>query len=135
GYGGGAEAQREAEIEEELARRASLESEIEADLRRREELLREIDSEEPPARTGTPGVSPPAPSADQVAERADPRPPPRAPRPRELPESIFEERKQEIPAGKWGNTVKLKVRARSLDADRDGKSEEVRYFDQKTGAL
>ena len=37
-----------------------------------------------------------------------------------------------IPAGAWGdNKRELEVTKRTLDADRDGKPEEIRYFDAK----
>jgi hypothetical protein len=135
GWGGpsGPEAQREAEIEDELERQASLEGEIEEELRRQEELLNEIDEEESSEVARTPTGAPP--SEEEIAEKADPRAAPRAPQPRELPASIFQEKRATIQAGQWGDNKKTQVLARSLDADKDGRPEEIRYFEEKSGQL
>jgi hypothetical protein len=48
---------------------------------------------------------------------------------------VFDEKRMEIAKGAWGNDEKLDVLARSVDADRDGKPEEVRYFDAVSGQM
>jgi hypothetical protein len=147
---GGAEAQREAQVEKEIDRQASLESDIQDELKRQETLLKQIDQQDgtkgttksgaaksgsnAATRPGQPGAA--TPSAEDIAEKADPRVAPHAPKARDLPESIFDEKRVTIAAGQWGpDTKKQTVIARSLDADRDGHPEEVRYFDEKSGQL
>ena len=123
----GEEQQREEEIEREIEKEAErgevLENQIEEELRRQEELLEQIES----------GESAQAKAGDEdLAERADPRTAPEAPKDRELPMAIFEKEKITIPAGAWGtNKNEIDVVKRTLDADRDGKAEEIRYFDEK----
>ncbi len=143
GYGGGpSERDREDalehEIEQEMARQASLETEIEDELLRQEELLREID------RDDTLGAidEPPLDSADPVPAEAaldpagaDPRSAPSAPRDRNLPPIVFDEEQVEIRKGTWDNDEDLDVVKRSLDADRDGAPEQVRYVDARTGGM
>ena len=59
---------------------------------------------------------------------------PIAPRDRAIPDYVFEEKHTTVAAKQWGeNTKKRKVIERSLDADRDGNPEEIRYFDAKNG--
>lgn len=152
GYGGGGggydpggyEAQREAalesEIENEMERGSALENEIEAELSRQEELLRQIENQENAASAAANAPAPQAPSTTQasvedLSERADPRAAPRAPKDRDLPVAIFDEDRVVIPKGSWDNKKKIEVVKRSLDADRDGNPEQVRYFDQKSGKL
>ena len=67
--------------------------------------------------------------------RADPRSAPTAPRERDIPTAVFERESVEIPKGRWGNDRKLEVEQLSLDADEDGKPEELRFVDQRTGQL
>ncbi len=134
----------EDEIDDELKQQASLEGEIEAELRRQEELLRKIEASDPASPTT------PAPSADPTEDAdsepierdevsstniattapmtTDPREAPAAPAVRDLPTELFDSKKTTIPEGRWGNDDELEVTARSIDADRDGKPEEVRYF-------
>ena len=112
------------------AQHASVEDEIQRELQRQEELLRQIDRE---AATRDASRTSVAPSEADLAVQTDPRSAPPAPRLRELPESVFDEKFASIP-GPDGKG-KRSVVARSLDADRDGKPEEVRYFDEKTKQL
>ncbi len=139
---GGQEAEREAEmerqIEDEMSRQSSLEAEIEEELRRQEELLNQIEgnTESAPAPPDVPtavGASD-SPDGTQVAS-VDPRVAPRAPSDRDLPAAIFDEERRTIKKGEWDNPKKMKVTVRSLDADRDGNPEQIRYHDEKTGAI
>jgi len=136
--GGGAEAQREAaleqEIESEIARGDTLESEIEEELARQEELLHQIDQQEQVQRSAAAAIAPTL-SDEELAAQLDPRAAPKTPTDRDLPRAIFEEEEVVIEKGKWGNKTKLTMIKRSLDADRDGKPEQVRYFDPKTGLI
>jgi hypothetical protein len=121
----------EDEIDEELSKQASLEEDIEEELRRQEELLAKIDKDESSRRAArTPDAGP---SAEAVAEQANPRVAPAAPKDRNLDLGLFDESKATIEAGKWDDD-RHQVSKRALDADRDGKPEEIRYFDAKTGA-
>jgi antitoxin component YwqK of YwqJK toxin-antitoxin module len=139
GYGGGygsvtSEERREAALEEQIAQEAArgdvLEDEIGAELERQEELLRQIDREES-APAPTQKETAPDPVTDSnLAERADPRVAASAPKDRQLPLAIFEKEEVTVPAGEWGNDKKLKVVKRSLDADQDGKPEQIRYYDR-----
>jgi antitoxin component YwqK of YwqJK toxin-antitoxin module len=141
GYGSAtSEERREAALEEQIAQETArgdvLEDEISTELERQEDLLRQIDREEP--------ASAPTPKQEQVqkpkttdpvtdpnlAERADPRIAPSAPKDRQLPLAIFEKEEVTIPAGEWGNDEKMKVVRRNLDADQDGKPEQIRYYDR-----
>jgi antitoxin component YwqK of YwqJK toxin-antitoxin module len=65
----------------------------------------------------------------------DPTEAPLAPKERDLPASIFDEKPRKVAKGEWGNQKPIDVVARSLDADRDGAPEEVRYHDPKTGVI
>jgi antitoxin component YwqK of YwqJK toxin-antitoxin module len=135
------EERREAALEEQIAQEAArgnvLEDEIADELDRQEELLHQIERDEAAsqptqAAQKKPGKAPaPDPVTDEnLAERADPRVAPAAPKDRELPLAIFEKEKVTIPAGEWGNKKKLEVVKRSLDADRDGSPEQIRYYDE-----
>ncbi len=70
-----------------------------------------------------------------LGERADPRSAPRAPVERELPVEMFDERRLTIEPGRWDNATSLRVIERTLDADRDGKPEQIRYVDPSSGQL
>jgi antitoxin component YwqK of YwqJK toxin-antitoxin module len=135
---GGIEAQREAEMERELggelARGDVLEDEIQAELQRQEELLRQIEQQEALRDSAARAINEPM-TDPQLAERVDPRSAPLAPKDRELPAAIFEEQRTTIPKKSWDNDKKLVVLQRTLDADRDGKPEQIRYFDEKSGEL
>lgn len=124
------EAELEAQIEQEMERQTSLESEIEAELRRQEELLAKIDTDEA-LNAALEAEALPEATDEEIAEQADPRTAPLAPRDRDLPEYIFETDTVSVDRGEWGNNKKMKATRRSLDADRDGKPEEIRYFDEQ----
>jgi hypothetical protein len=108
-----------------------LEREIEAELRRQEEMLRSRDLDNELERV----LQEVAVDDANLAERANPRIAPKAPTDRQLPIAIFDSETVEIPAGTWGNSAKILVVKRSLDADRDGKPEQIRYFDETTGVI
>jgi antitoxin component YwqK of YwqJK toxin-antitoxin module len=124
------EEQIEDELEREIAKQDTLEDEIQAELRRQEELLKQIERQDAQAQVASVGKT-----GGDVMASADPRQAPAAPKERDLPASIFEESKREVAAGAWGNAKPIEVLERTLDADRDGKPEEVRYHDEKTGAI
>ena len=134
---GRSESQREEELEEqiesEIARQDSLEAEIEAELRRQEELLRQIERDE--VLTAEEEAAQEETDDETLVARADPRAAPVAPKERDLPISIFDEEQRTVAEGKWGNEKEIDVVARSLDADRDGNPEEVRYHDAGTGRI
>ena len=121
---------RAVRAEDPPLQQASVEDEIQRELRRQEELLRQIDNE---TTTRDASRSSVAPSDDELSARTDPRSAPPAPRLRDLPASVFEEKFASIPEA--DGKGKRSVIARSLDADRDGKPEEVRYLDEKSKQL
>lgn len=130
------EEQMEREIDREAGREGALDREIDEELRRQEELLAAIESEEAALEAERTAREPVAVSDTSLSERADPRVAPAAPVDRDLPLSIFEKRKITVPAGAWGdNRRELKVVERSLDADRDGQPEQIRYYDPKSGQM
>jgi hypothetical protein len=110
---------------------ASLDEEIQKELRRQEELLNQIDREDDLRGALAPSTT--APSAAELETRANPRVAPPEPKLRDLPASVFEQKRATIP-GPDGKSRQAVV-AHVLDADRDGKPEEVRYFDEKTAQL
>ncbi|MCP5058361.1 MAG: hypothetical protein GY937_16785 [bacterium] len=119
------EADLEAEIDQEIARQGSLEDEIQAELERQEQILKRIDRDETLREAEAQGLE----TTDEDLERraTETRRAPKAEGLRDLPASIFDEsRRQE-------DDRSMKVR--SLDADRDGAPEELRFFDETTGAL
>ncbi|MBW2395362.1 MAG: hypothetical protein JRG95_13925 [Deltaproteobacteria bacterium] len=119
------EADLEDEIEQEIARQGSLEDEIQAELDRQEAILRRIDRDESLREAEAQGLET---TTEDLEQRAtETRRSPKAEGLRDLPVSIFDEsRRQED-----GRALKV----RSLDADRDGAPEELRFFDETTGAL
>ncbi|NNL66222.1 MAG: hypothetical protein HKP30_08270 [Myxococcales bacterium] len=124
------EADLESQIEDEVQRQASLETEIEAELRRQEELLASIEQDEALKNVLDEEAAPEL-SAEELAEQADTRAAPLAPKDRDLPEYIFDTDTVNVPKGQWGNRRAIQATRRSLDADRDGKPEEIRYFDEQ----
>jgi hypothetical protein len=110
--------------EREVARAAALEAEIAGELQRQEQIATEdeVPSTLPPA----PPLAPDDPTRLEAAL---------APEDRELPASLFTVERITIPPGEWQNARELEVERRTLDADRDGRSEEVRYLDPQTGKL
>jgi hypothetical protein len=124
------EADLESQIEDEMERQSSLESEIEAELKRQEDLLASIDQGDA-AQAALDQETAAGLSDEEAAEAADPRSAPRTPKDRDLPEYIFDVATVTVPRGQWGNEKPVQATRRSLDADRDGKPEEVRYFDER----
>jgi hypothetical protein len=119
--------------EGEMARQAELQrvqGEIDAELRRQEILQRSRDLSE----IGRALNGPPA-SNENLERRADPRIAPRAPVDRDLPVAIFDSEEIEAPPGTLGNSDPMLVIKRSLDADRDGNPEQIRYVDKDTGEM
>jgi hypothetical protein len=116
--------------EAQLPQHASVEDEIQRELQRQEELLHQIDREQTTRDASRASV---APTEAEGAVKSDPRSAPIAPRLRELPDSVFDEKPASIPTS--DGKGKRSVLARSLDADRDGHPEAVRYFDEKTKQL
>jgi hypothetical protein len=108
----------------EAARAAALEAEI-AEERARQEQLE--------AAPESPSLAPLAP--EPPPDDAIPLEAPAAPVDRDLPEGLFTAERTRIEAGEWQNPRPLEVVRRTLDADRDGAPEEVRYQDPETGAL
>ncbi|MBW2578101.1 MAG: hypothetical protein JRE38_08540 [Deltaproteobacteria bacterium] len=128
-----AESDAEGDIEGEMARQEELQrvqGEIDAELKRQEILQRSRDlSEIGRALNGSP------PDDEKLEQRADPRIAPRAPVDRDLPVAIFDSEEIEVPAGTLGNSEPMVLIMRTLDADRDGHPEQVRYVDKSTGAM
>ena len=110
---------------------ADLQMEIEAELKRQEDLLRSHDQDKQMELA----LKAAAISQKELAERANPRIAPRAPVDRTYPIALFDSEDVAIPPGTWGNATTLSVVKRSIDADRDGKPEEIRYFDRASGQL
>ncbi len=135
--GSGPQTQREIdlerEIEAEIARQDSLEDQIEAELRRQEELLRQIESNDAIQQAEDAELASVR-SPEEMADLADPRAAPSAPELRNLPATIFDEERRAMPPGPVSAPGR-EVVARSLDADRDGAPEEIRYEDPATGAV
>jgi len=121
------------DLELEKARQAELQrvqGEIDAELRHQETLQRaRILAEIRQALDVSPE------SDEDLERRADPRIAPRAPTDRDLPVAIFDSEEVELPAGTFGNSAPLLIIKRSLDADRDGKPEQIRYIDKATGEM
>jgi hypothetical protein len=138
---GGAGSEREREesmedqIETEVARQDDLEAQIEEELKRQEELLKQIEREEAEREASAPETRTAAIPGAELEGRADPRSAPATPGHRDLPLAVFEKESVTIEKGAWGNDRKLEVEKLFLDADEDGRPEEVRYLDQDTGQL
>jgi antitoxin component YwqK of YwqJK toxin-antitoxin module len=141
GYPGGQERDREQSLEDQIQneeqRQASLESEIEEEQKRQDELLKKIDGQGTPQSAKVEPIPDrdAAPTDQELREQSDPRMAPSAPKERSLPASVYQEQKIQVAPGKWGNDKPLEVKRRSLDADRDGKSEEIVYVDARSGQI
>lgn len=126
----------EDEIEREMARQASLETEIEDELSRQEGLLEQIERDDaldsPPAPVDPVASLPPE---ESEPTETDPRAAPAEPKDRALPEIVFEQEEIVVPKDTWGNDRDMPVVKRTLDADRDGVPEQVRYVDPRTGRM
>jgi hypothetical protein len=121
------------DLEGEMARQEELQrvqGEIDAELRRQEALQRSRELSE----IGRALNGPPATDED-LEQRADPRIAPRAPVDRNLPAAIFDSEEIEAPAGAFGNSGPMLIIKRSLDADRDGNPEQIRFIDKSTGEM
>ena len=110
--------------ESEAARTRSIEKEIAEELARQEQIDTQ---EEPPSAGGIPQPT--------AAAAADLLSAPYAPTLRDFPSGLFTTDEVTIPAGRWQNPGDLKLLRRSLDVDRDGKPEEIRYEDLRTGQV
>jgi hypothetical protein len=111
--------------EREVARAAAIEAEIADELARQEAL-----AVEEQARIQAPPAPTPPPADDPSRLEA-----PAAPADRDLPEGLFSVETVAIPRGEWQNAREIEVVRRTLDADRDGRPEEIRYADSETDAL
>lgn len=118
------------QIEREVARGDELELQIDDELSRQNQLLEKIEGDPIAPRTAESDVG-----AVGLAERADPRIAPTAPGDRDLPRAIFEEKPLIVSKGTWGNDDLLDVIRLSLDADRDGKPEQIRYIERRSGKI
>ena len=105
---------------------AQARSSMEEELARQQQLLDLVGSGDV---SGADGLS-----TAQPARRVetDARAAPAAPRLRELPLVIFDREVVEIQAKLWGNDRKMRLERRSLDGDRDGVPELVRYVDTES---
>src|SRR5262245_60989352 len=110
--------------EREQARAAALEAEISGELEKQEQI--QVDEQ---ARNLAPPPPTPPPEDPSRLEA------PPTPVDRELPEGVFTVERVTIPKGEWQNAHEIEVVRRTLDADRDGRPEEIRYSDPKTGTL
>jgi hypothetical protein len=116
--------------EGEASRGRSLEAQIQEELERQQAALAGIESgpaEQPTIESLITG--------QDLAERANPRVAPDAPKDRELPLSVFKMEPVTIVAGSWGNEESMEVMRGVLDADEDGKPEQVRFFDPESKVL
>jgi hypothetical protein len=116
--------------EGEASRGRSLEAQIQEELERQQAALAGIESD-PGAQSTIESLI----TGQDLAERANPRVAPDAPKDRELPLTVFEMEPVTIVAGSWGNEEPMKVRRGVLDADEDGKPEQIHYFDPESMVL
>jgi hypothetical protein len=116
--------------EGEASRGRSLEAQIQEELQRRQAALAGIESDAPQQPTIESLIT-----GQDLAERANPRVAPDAPKDRELPLSVFEMEPVTIVAGSWGNEEPMKVTRGVLDADEDGKPEQIRFFEPESMVL
>ncbi|HWL64700.1 MAG TPA: hypothetical protein VNP73_01895 [Actinomycetota bacterium] len=122
GAGGDADEALETEIEEELEKQGALEDEIEAELKRQEALLEQIDRQEEINQEIQKERD------RRVAlEQADPLSAPPVPYLRDIPDSIFDSEERLVEG-----TNKV---VKSLDADRDGRPEMEKVYDNASGNL
>ncbi len=128
----------------EAVRAAELEAEIADELAKQEDVSDRAEPEQPskpskPPASGSGAADAAAPDAaaaePPASDPSDPRVAPSPPQEREIPLSLFDSRRVSIPAGTWGNAEALEVVRRSLDVDDDGRPEQVRYFDPRSGKI
>jgi len=122
-------ARADADAEQESARSEALENEIMAELLRQEALLEQMEEENEQR------AMPPEVVGENLSERADPRSAPATPTERSLPMAIFDNENMIVPANTWGNSRRLEVVRRTLDADQDGAPEQVRYYTRRDEQL
>lgn len=96
---------------------------LQAEIEKQRQLLDRLQSEAEDDDSGRAGAN------------LDPRSAPRAPKLREFPVAIFDEKPVVIPAREWGNAEALRVLQRFLDADGDGKPELLRFVDRESDFL
>ena len=116
-----------------LAKQDELQQQIQDELKRQEELINKVDQEQKNPHASAPASNPA--NAQKTIEEADPRIAPSAPKDRDIPAALWTETRVTIPKGAWGDNPKLQVIKKTLDADRDGKPEEIRYYDATSGQL
>jgi hypothetical protein len=109
----------------EAMRAAAIEAEISGELERQEQLSVEEDA------SRVAPAPPEAPAPEDPARLAAAAAPPL----RDVPEALFAVERKTVAAGEWQNARPLEVERRALDADRDGRPEEVRYVDAASGRL
>ncbi|MBW1685844.1 MAG: VCBS repeat-containing protein [Deltaproteobacteria bacterium] len=124
----GASNRHRSPAEREAARARTIEAEIEQEIERQEKLTTEEDAR---------GPVPPAPthSSPELEESANPLTAPQAPELREVPDTLFRSQEVTIPPGRWQNKRELRVLRQTMDIDRDGRPEEIRYVDPGSGVL
>lgn len=114
----------------EASRARSLEAQIEEELRRQQAAIDGLESDNAGQSTIESLIT-----GQALAERANPRVAPDAPKDRELPLSVFELEPVTILAGSWDNPEPIDVTRGVLDADRDGKPEQIRFFEPDSMVL
>jgi hypothetical protein len=108
-----------------------LEREIEAEVLRQEEMIQSRDPDGQAGHTAREHTA----RRGSFSEQTDFRTAPLSPVLRKLPLALFESEEIEVSAGHWDNSEPLTVIRRTLDVDRDGIPEQLRFFDPVTGAL
>ncbi len=116
--------------EREAARAQALEAEIEEEMARQEQHTFEETGRVPTASAGPPPAAPP-----ELQQGANPLLAPTAPEARQLPRQLFRTDRITIPAGQWDNPQEIEVVRQTLDADRDGRPEEIRYLEPRSRVL
>jgi len=106
------------------------ENERVAELERALEAEREREQRPQSLGADVSAAPPPAPGVDSGVLVA-----PSAPATPELDPARLTSQTTSLPAGSWANAQELPVVRRSLDADGNGRPEEVRYYDVKTNEL
>lgn len=118
--------------EREAARARSIEKEIEQEIEKQEEL--EV-SETAGVQSGVAVPPPPDPATTGGSPASSELDAPQAPQLRKIPTTLLDSKEMVIPAGQWQNRRELRVVRRSVDANKDGDPEDVRYYDAGTGLL
>jgi hypothetical protein len=108
---------------------AALDKEIEEELRRRQEALDGLLTDSPGPATIDSMIT-----GDTIAERANPRIAPRAPKPAPQRSEVDVE-PVTIVAGSWDSRESMEVERASIDTDNDGRPEQILYFETGTEQL